>query len=229
MCGRYASTLPPDLLLDTLAAMAGAIGNLEPNWNVAPTQNAPVARLNPKTGKRQLDLLTWGLVPNWTKDLKTARRPINARAETVATSGMFRDAFARRRCLVPATLCYEWLALPGGKQPYAIARTDGTPTVFGGLWEAWRDPSGEILRSFTIISTTANAEMSRLHERMPVVLEPHQWPGWLGEVEADPADMLRPAPDGTLRFWPVSRAVNSVRNNGPELAEPVTPPVDAPV
>ncbi len=224
MCGRYASTLPPDLLAQTLAAMLGTLTNLEPNWNVAPTQSAPVVRLNPETHQRQIDLLTWGFVPHWTADLKTARKPINARAETVATSPMFRDAFTRRRCLVPADLFYEWQATEGGKQPFAIARADGSPVVMGGVWESWRALDGGILRSYAIITTPANAEMAAVHDRMPLVLEREQWPGWLGEGEGNPVEMLRPAPSGTLRMWPVSRAVNSVRNNGPELVEPIEKP-----
>ena len=116
--------------------MLGRATNLQPNWNVAPTQSAPVARLNPQTHKRQIDLLSWGFVPHWTTDLKTARRPINARAETVATAPMFRNAFARRRCLAPADHFYEWQATERGKQPFAVARADGMPLVMGGVWES---------------------------------------------------------------------------------------------
>lgn len=224
MCGRFASTLPLEMMVQLFAAVLGRLTNLEPSWNVAPTQGAPVVRRNPETGARQIDLLTWGLVPSWTKDLKAARKPINARAETVATSGMFRDAFASRRCLVPAALFYEWQALPDGKQPYAIARADGAPVVFGGIWEGWRGPDGDVLRTFTIITTEANAEMASFHDRMPLVLEREQWAAWLGEDAADPGELLRPAPDGTMRMWPVSRAVNSVRNNGPELVAPIDQP-----
>jgi putative SOS response-associated peptidase YedK len=125
------------------------------------------------------------LVPHFTKDLKTARRPINARAETVASSGMFRGALAARRCLVPADAFYEWKAVADGKQPYAIARADGSPLAFARLWEGWRSPDGETLRTFTIITTSANAEMAQLHDRMPVALEPIDWPHWLGETESD--------------------------------------------
>ena len=221
MCGRYASTLPPDLATATLLAMLGQATNLEPNWNVAPTQRAPVVRLNPQTHHRQIDLLSWGFVPHWTTDLKAVRRPINARAETVATAPMFRDAFVRRRCLVPADLFYEWQTTEHGKQPFAVARADGAPLVMGGVWESLRAPNGDILRTYAIITTPANAEMAAVHDRMPLVLERDQWPVWLGEEVGDPATMLRPAPAGTLRRWPVSRAVNSPKNNGPELVEPI--------
>lgn len=228
MCGRYASTLPPDLLASTLSAVIGSMTNLEPNWNVAPTQAGAVVRFNSESRARTLDALRWGLLPNWEKDLKQARKPINARAETVASSGMFRGAFASRRCLVPADLFYEWRAMPDGKQPYAIARVDGAPCVFGGLWEGWRGADGKILRTFTIVTTAANAEMSVLHDRMPLVLERDAWAEWLGENDTDPTEMLRPAPDGTLRMWAVSRAVNAVRNNGPQLIDSVDDPAAPP-
>ena len=227
MCGRFAFQLPPELLRRAFAAL-GDIPNTPPSWNVAPTQAALVVRRHPETGERRFDALRWGLVPHFTKDLKACKRPINARSETIG-SGMFRGALAARRCLVPADAFYEWKAVADGKQPYAIARTDGAPLAFAGLWEGWRDPAGEVLRTFTIATTAANEDMAQLHERMPVILEPAAWPVWMGEEEGDFAALLRPAPAGTVRLWPVSRAVNSVRNNGPELlvqaidAAPLTP------
>jgi putative SOS response-associated peptidase YedK len=213
MCGRFASTLP----LEQIARMFGirsGLPNLAPNWNVAPTTCAAVVRRHPETGERSLDLLTWGLVQHFNKDLKAFKRPINTRAETVATSGMFRGALASRRCLVPADAFYEWRAMADGKQPYAIARADGEPLAFAGLWEGWRGPDGETLRAFSSITTEANAEMSKLHNRMPVILEPESWPVWLGEEEGAPKDLLRPAAEGTVRLWCLSRAVNNVRNTG---------------
>ncbi len=218
MCGRFAAQLPPDMIA-RLFRTAGDLPKLGPSWNVCPTQPALVVRRHPATGERRLDALTWGLVPHFTKDLKTARRPINARAETVATSGLFSGAFKARRCIVPADAFYEWKSLPQGKQPYAIARADGAPVALAGLWEGWRSPEGETLRSFTIVTTTANATMSALHERMPVILEQNDWPLWLGEAEGDAAGLLRPAAEGVVRFWPVSRAVNSAKSNGAELLE----------
>ena len=227
MCGRFASQLAPELLRRAFAAL-GDIPNTPPSWNIAPTQAALVVRRHPEIGERRLDALRWGLVPHFTKDLKACKRPINARSETIG-SGMFRGGLAARRCLVPADAFYEWKTVADGKQPYAIARTDGAPLAFAGLWEGWRDPAGEVLRTFTIATTAANEDMAQLHERMPVILEPAAWPVWMGEKEGDFAALLRPAPAGTVRLWPVSRAVNSVRNNGPELlvqaidAAPLTP------
>ena len=138
MCGRFVSYLPPDAIR-ALFATSGPVPNTAPSWNVAPTNSAMVVRRHPETGERRLDLLAWGLVPSLHKgELKAARRPINARSETAATSGMFRAALASRRCLVPADAFYEWQARPDGKQPYAIARQDGAPVTFAGIWEGWR-------------------------------------------------------------------------------------------
>jgi putative SOS response-associated peptidase YedK len=216
MCGRYASFLPPEVIA-RLFGTRNPLPNLKPTWNMAPTMDAPVVRRHPETGERHLDALTWGFVPAFTKTLKEARRPVNARAETVASSGMFRSAFAKRRCIVPAAAFYEWQAGPAGKTPYAIARVDGDPMAFAGIWEGWRSPEGDILRTFAIVTTAANAQMAVLHERMPVILEPADWPLWLGEVEADPAGLLRASAEGVLRMWPVDKRVGNVRNDGPEL------------
>ena len=130
-----------------------------------------MVRLNPETNGSHLDLLQWGLVPHFTKDPKAARKPINARSETAASSGMFRGALERRRCRVHADAFYEWRTVPDGKQPYAIARKDGAPLAFAGVWEGLRGPDGETLRSFAILTTAANATMQALHDRMPVILD----------------------------------------------------------
>jgi putative SOS response-associated peptidase YedK len=219
MCGRYASFLPPELIA-RLFGTRNALPNLKPTWNMAPTMDAPVVRRHPETGERHLDALTWGFVPAFTKTLKEARRPVNARAETVATSEMFRHAFAKRRCIVPAAAFYEWQAGPAGKTPYAIARADGDPLAFAGIWEGWRSPDGDILRTFAIVTTTANAQMSVLHERMPVILEAADRSVWLGEQPGHPANLLRPSPEGLLRLWQVDKRVGNVRNDGPDLLAP---------
>lgn len=218
MCGRYANFLPPEAVARFFRTV-NRLPNIEPSWNLAPTQPALVVRRHPQSGERHLDVLRWGLLPYFTKDPKAARRPINLRAETVATLGLSRDAFARRRCLVPAAAFYEWQKVDGGKRPYAIARADGELLALGGVWEGWRSPEGDVERTFAIITTAPNAEMVPLHDRMPLVVEPADWPLWLGEAEGDAVALLRPAADGTLRAWPVSQAVNSPRNNGPELIE----------
>ncbi len=219
MCGRYASFIPADRL-HRLFRTVNPTPNLQPTWNMAPTRDAPVVRLHPETRQRHLDLLRWGLVPHWARDPKATRQPINARAETLATSPMFRDALARRRCLVPADAFYEWQATEDGKLPWAIARADGAPLVFAGLWEGFRSADGTVLRTFTIVTTQANDALRPLHERMPVVLEEAAWPLWLGETEGQAADLLRPS-GAEFRLWRVGTAVNNVRNDRAELLQPV--------
>ena len=218
MCGRYASFLPAEYLARLLATV-NPPPNLKPTWNMAPTMDAPVVRLD-HDSRRHLDVMKWGLVPYFTKNLNKARKPINGRCETVETSGMFREAFAKRRCLVPAAAYYEWLDGPNGKVPFAVARLDGEPVVFGGMWEEWRSPEGENLRTFATITTAANRQLSVIQDRMPVIIERREWPLWLGEVEGDPKSLLRGAPEDVLRIWPVDKKLGNFRNDGPELLEP---------
>jgi putative SOS response-associated peptidase YedK len=224
MPGRYAAILPAESMVD-LFQILGPIPNWEGTWNMAPTKDAPVVRRHPETGERHLGLLRWGLMPHWAKDLKATPQPINARGETIASASMFRDAFARRRCLVPADAFYEWQATPdspntpSGKLPWAIARADAACLVFAGLWEGWRGPDGTIIRSFTIVTTSANEALRPLHERMPVVLEEPDWPLWLGETEGDPASLIHPS-TAEFRTWRVGPAVNNVRHDGASLLDP---------
>jgi putative SOS response-associated peptidase YedK len=219
MCGRIVFHSPVDEIRD-LFGTVNPPPNVPPTWNMAPTRLAPVVRLHPQSGERHLDLLRWGLLPHWAKDAKSVRQPINARSETAASSAMFRDPLARRRCIVPADAFYEWQAAGSAKMPHAIARADGAMLALAGLWDGWRGPDGEVVRSFTILTTGASAALRFLHERMPVVLEPADWPLWLGEAAGDPQTLLRTSA-AELRIWAVSTQVNSVRNDGPQLLEPV--------
>jgi putative SOS response-associated peptidase YedK len=223
MCGRYASYLPAEFIA-RLFGTVNPLPNLQPTWNLAPTDDAPVVRLA-ANGDRHLDLLKWGLVPYFTKDLKKARKPINARSETVATSGMFKAAFARRRCLVPAPAYYEWRDDPEGKTPFAVARVDGDPVVFAAIREDWCSPDGEELHTFSTITTDANRQLVAIQDRMPVIIEKVDWPVWLGEAEGDVATLMRPAPEDALRVWPVDKRVGNVKNDGPELLEARVPEV----
>jgi putative SOS response-associated peptidase YedK len=221
MCGRYASFLPAEALA-RLFGTVNPLPNLEPTWNMAPTKDAPVVRSS-RDGERHLDALKWGLIPYFTKDLKKARKPINARSETIAKSGMFKEAFAKRRCLVPAPVYYEWRDDPEGKTPFAVTRVDGEPVAFAGIWETWKSPDGERLGTFATITTEANILLALIQDRMPVIVERADWPLWLGETEGDPGALLRAAPDDALRFWAVDKKAGNVRNDGPELIEPVVP------
>jgi putative SOS response-associated peptidase YedK len=222
MCGRYASFLPAEALARIFGTV-NPLPNLERTWNMAPTRDAPVVRLS-REGERHLNALKWGLLPYFTKDLKKARKPINARSETIAKSGMFKEAFARRRCLVPAPLYYEWRDDPDGKTPFAVARVDGDPVAFGGIWEEWRSPEGERLQTFATITTDANELLAPIQDRMPVIIERADWPIWLGEAGGDPAALLRPAPKDVLWVWRVDKKVGNVRNDGPDLIKPITEP-----
>ena len=227
MCGRFGSYLLPDEIRRIFHIRSEPENEPEwlPSWNVCPTQKVPIVLGAEEDGApRRVDVLRWGFVPRWAADLKDTRQPINARAETVAKSGIFRDSFVRRRCLVPAGVFYEWQRIPGQrqKQPYAIARVDGQPMALAGLWETWRAPhESRELRTFTIVTTAANEDVMPLHHRMPVIIKEADWSVWLGEEPGSPRDLLRASPNSTLRSWPISTKVNSPANNGAELVQPL--------
>ena len=201
--------------------------NFAPSWNVAPTDQLPIVRYNPRTQGRTLDLMRWGLVPYWAKDIKVGFSTINAMAETIDTKPVFRDAFRRRRCLVPVEAYYEWKKLDAKtKQPYAFALAEGGFMALAGLWETWKSPAGEVVRSFTIATTVPNRLAAEIHNRMPAILPPKVWPTWLGEKEThDTAlkGLLAPYPADRMAMWPVSPRVGNVKNNDPSLIEPVEP------
>jgi putative SOS response-associated peptidase YedK len=205
MCGRFTQRYSWRDLAD-LYGLMGAARNLQPHYNIAPTD--PVDVVVPGDGANQLVSMRWGLVPRWwKKTLKELPGTFNARAETVADKPMFRDAFRRHRCIIPASGYYEWQKVPGGRQPYYINAADGGVLNFAGLWDRWTNPqTGETTTSCTIIVTDANAFTRPIHDRMPVLLEPADFPAWLGGVGG--TTLLRPAADGRLRMWPVSRRVN---------------------
>jgi putative SOS response-associated peptidase YedK len=155
--------------------------NIPANWNAAPTEELPVVRYDARAGQRSVDTMRWGLVPFWAKDIKVGFANINAKAEGIETRPAFREAFARRRCLIPFDCFYEWKKLGKERQPYAVGLADRRLMALAGLWEAWRSPAGERVRSFAIVTTAANALLAEIHDRMPVILAPENWPVWLGE------------------------------------------------
>lgn len=226
MCGRYQSSTPPELIRRWFK-IPGAAPNYPPRWNAAPTLGLPVVRFNPQTAERSLDLLRWGLVPHWAKDLKGGAKAINARAETVDRLPTFRDAFRRRRCIVPADGFYEWKVTPEGKVPFAIMPAEGELFGFAGVWENWKDPaSGEWIRTYAIVTGQPNELTSQIHDRMPVILREETYGAWLGETAAEPRQLkalLTPYPPERMRVWQVSTRVNSVRNDGPDLLDPAHP------
>src|SRR5215468_4212996 len=214
MCGRYSITTAPEAMR-RLFRFENAALELPPRYNAAPTDKLPVVRLD-RQGNRELAVLRWGLIPFWAKNEKVGFRSINARAETVATAPAFREALPRRRCLVPATGFYEWKKLPGGaKQPYNIGMRNGSPFAMAGLWERWKK-GAEPIESFTIITGPPNSLVAKLHDRMPVILEPDHWGTWLtskdmGAVQA----MLQPFPGQLMAAYPVSPKVGNVKNDTP--------------
>jgi putative SOS response-associated peptidase YedK len=221
VCGRFTQQRPTA----ELAAMFDAeppTADLAPTYNLAPTDEAAV--VVEREDRRAIRAYRWGLIPSWAKDEKIASKLFNARAETLATSGAFRESFRRRRCIVPADGFYEWQRSGGLRQPFLIQRADGAPLALAGLWSGWRHPETEqVIRTFTIVTTSANGPVSAVHDRMPVILEQRDWSRWLDPSTQDVAELeelLVPVPDDELVLYPVRPLVNNVRNNGPELIEP---------
>ncbi|MEV4187579.1 SOS response-associated peptidase [Streptosporangium canum] len=242
MCGRYASARDKQELLEEFQVEVdgAAEEELRPDYNIAPTKPvyavmSRVSKANPEgRAVRQLQVLRWGLVPAWAKDPSIGSRMINARVETVTEKPSFRKAFAQRRCLLPADGYFEW-AVPDGdgtakkpkKQPYFIQPADGGIMAMAGLYEFWRDrgrPDDDPLAwlvTCAIITTSALDEAGRVHDRMPMLIERDRWSEWLDPGVPDAQGFLVPAGSTGLKAYPVSTAVNSVRNNGPELIDPL--------
>jgi len=197
----------------------------EPSYNIAPQSFQPVVRLDPESGERELTVMRWGLIPFWAKDSKMAFNTINAKAETITTSSVYREAAKHRRCLVPADWFYEWKKLDERtKQPYAIGMKDDGLFAFAGLWDSWKDKAtGEELQTYTILTTDPNELLKPIHSRMPVIVARKDYERWMAPAEPShlPVDLLRPYPAEEMKTWKVSRAVGNVRNNNPTLIAPV--------
>ncbi len=224
MCGR--AKLPDDvseIKLD-LKIDFDEIDHYRPRWNAAPTTQLPV--VISRNGQRILTAMRWELVPSWAKDIKAGHSTFNARAEGIDTRPAFRSAWkARRRCLVIADGYYEWRA--ADKQPFAVALGNRGPMTLAGLWDLWRDPAApeaKPLKSFAIVTTPANTLLKPLHDRMPALISPDNWPAWLGETavtEHELKALLKPYPDNAMAFWPVDRKVGNVKNDSPDLFSPL--------
>ena len=250
MCGRYAASRDTATLVTEFEVSAAPHRDLAADYNVAPTKEVyavvdrapgPAAQDEPQI-RRELAIVRWGLVPSWAKDPAIGSRMINARVETVNEKPAYRTAAARRRCLLPADGYYEWYTptsddAPRGragkpvKQPFYIHPADGSVLAMAGLYEFWRDPQrppedpDSWLWTVTIITTSATDELGRIHDRMPMCVRPEQWSGWLDPANTDgraAVSLLTPAAPGWLAAYPVSREVNNVRHNGPELIAPLT-------
>jgi putative SOS response-associated peptidase YedK len=222
MCGRFTQQRPASELAEIFAAEPLA-DELGARYNVAPTDEAFV--VVQREERRAITAYRWGLIPHWATERKAGSRMFNARAETLTASPAFRDAFRRKRCLVPVDSFYEWRRLGGARQPFRVARADGRPLVLAGLWAGWRDPEIDaVVRTFTIVTTSPNDQLADLHDRMPVILPDDAWAPWLAADGTDVAGLLglfEPTDDIELVIHPVGRGVNDVRQDGPELIEPI--------
>jgi len=222
MCGRYTLTNPGTIVAGFLGVDESI--ELSPRFNIAPTQDAPVARARMDAPGRELALLHWGLVPGWAKDPTIGNRMINARIETAADKPAFRSAFRRRRCLVAADGFYEWAKRPGGKQPFHIRRPDRGLLAFAGLWEHWEKDPDHPVESFTILTTDAEGVAREIHERMPVIVPEDDFDAWLDPDQQDADAIMRRLHDRQrvpLEAIAVSRVVNNPANDGPECLKPV--------
>jgi len=227
MCGRYRLSRRKQILEEHFDCVSG-VEDWNPRYNIAPTQPVPVIRQNPKEPIRELSLFRWGLVPRWAKDPSVAAGMINARSETASTKPAFSDALKCRRCLVLADGFYEWQKIGKVKQAYCFEISDGELFAFAGIWDRWKDASGKPLETCSILTTTANAVTSSVHDRMPVILNRDSYDFWLDpgmNNVAAVADLLRPYDAQLMRCYPVSSRINSAVNDDEESSRRVEPAV----
>ncbi len=228
MCGRYRLSRRKQIVEEHFDTVSGE-EEWTPRYNIAPTQPIPVIRQNPKEPVRELSLVRWGLIPSWAKDSSVAAKMINARSETASTKPAFRDALKFRRCLIPADGFYEWAKTAKGKQPYCFEVNDGGLFAFAGLWDRWKDPSGKLVETCSILTTTPNALTAPVHDRMPVILDPDAYDLWLdpGMTNVVAASELLKSYDARLmRCYPVSNQVNRAENDDEECCRQIEVSVD---
>lgn len=221
MCGRFTLTQPARIAaqfgLDNFAPTEPEF--YTPRFNVSPTERIVVIPTSDM--QREARRMRWGLIPRWAKDASIGARLINARSESVDTKPAFREAFRRRRCLIPADGFYEWLQTPRGKQPYRIMLSGGELFAFAGLWEGWRDAQGETVDSCCIITCEPNELAAKFHNRMPVIIAAQDYETWLTGTSEQALPLLRAYPAEAMRAYPVSAKVNRPGNDTPELIEPL--------
>ena len=218
MCGRFAVTLPNDAMAQLFAAAPANTLPSVPNFNVCPTTQVHVVRSGENT--RQVLPMRWGFLPHWYKTETAGPLLIKARAETIAEKPAFRAACRERRCLIPATGLYEWAKdRDGNRLPRYISRADDMPIAFAGVWQSWSKEEPKL--SCAIVTTPANARISEIHHRMPLILEPSDWALWLGEEGKGAARLMQPGAEDVLSWHRVDPAVNSNRASGSQLIEPL--------
>jgi putative SOS response-associated peptidase YedK len=222
MCGRYRLSRRKQIIEEHFDTVSGD-EDWTPRYNIAPTQPVPIIRQHPKIPQRELSLVRWGLIPSWAKDASGGAKMINARSETAATQPAFRDALRTRRCIIPADGFYEWQKTGKIRQPHCFEVEGGRLFAFAGLWDRWRDVDGKTVETCSILTTTANAVTSVVHDRMPVILYEDSYDLWLdpGMLDAGTASgLLKPYDAQRMRCYPVSTRLNRVQNDDAECAEP---------
>jgi len=223
MCGRYRLSRRKKLVEEYFDSVSGG-EDWSPRYNIAPTQPVPVIRQNPTKPVRELSLMRWGLIPSWAKDSSVTAQMINARSETVSTKPAFRDALKSRRCLIPADGFYEWQRTGKAKQPYCFEVNEGELFAFAGIWDRWKDPTGNAVETCSILTTTPNAVTSAVHDRMPVITGPDGYDLWLDPGMSDvgaASELLKPCDARLMRCYPVSTRINHVANDDEECAKAV--------
>jgi len=220
MCGRFALKAPPRSIQEHFNLSEQV--DLSPRYNIAPSQKIAVVRQLPGKNSRRLDMLHWGLIPGWAKDMKIGYKMINARAETLAQKPSFRAAFKKHRCLIAADGFYEWKHAGKAKQPFYFHLKTGAVFGFAGLWESWNDPEGSIVESCTIITTAANELIRKIHDRMPVILPPQKYDAWLQDTTSAAAlqRILIPYPAGEMEAYQVKPEVNNPKYDAPDCIRP---------
>lgn len=222
MCGRYRLSRRKQIIEEHFDCISRT-EDWTPRYNIAPTQPVPVIRQHPKEPIRELSLVRWGLVPSWVKDASVAARMINARSETASTKPAFSEALKSRRCLVPADGFYEWKRMGKVKQPYCFEINDGELFAFAGIWDRWKEASGGLLETCSILTTIPNSVASSVHDRMPVIINRDSYDYWLDpgmNNVAAVADLLRPYDARLMRCYPVSSRINSTVNDDEECSRP---------
>ena len=223
MCSRFSLTSPPEAVRRLFDCTVSE--DFPPRYNIAPTDPVLIVRATATGGRREAHLVRWGLIPAWVKDPREFSTLINARSETAIEKSSFRGSMRHRRCLVPTDGFYEWTGRPGAKQPHLVRLQSRTLFALAGIWEHWLGADGSELETMAILTTSANADMSAIHDRMPVILDPADFDRW---IDCRPGssthveDLLRPAPGGLIETIAVNPMLNNPRTEGPELQIPVS-------
>ena len=218
MCGRFTQRQPVAKLKKEFGVEE--VPEVEARYNIAPTQS--ILGVRQTLDSREMSFLKWGLIPSWAKDSSIGAKLINARSETVTEKPSFREAFKRRRCIIPADGFYEWQRTEGRKQPFFFHMHDDRPFGFAGLWDRWQSPEGEVIESCTILTTEANEVLMPVHDRMPMILHPETYELWLDDDLRKVSlreELLRPFPAREMASYPISTSINSPRNQGEVLIE----------